>query len=62
MDELTHSGAVGGTRTPTGVTPQRPQRCASTNSATTAFEAWCRVSSEERWGRKEEKCAAYAGF
>ena len=37
MDELTQTGAVGGTRTPTGVTPQRPQRCASTNSATTAF-------------------------
>ena len=37
MDELTQSGAVGGTRTPTGVIPQRPQRCASTNSATTAF-------------------------
>ena len=30
------SGAVGGTRTPTNVTSQRPQRCASTNSATTA--------------------------
>ena len=30
------SGAVEKTRTSTGVTPQRPQRCASTNSATTA--------------------------
>ncbi len=30
------SGAVGGTRTRTSVTSQRPQRCASTNSATTA--------------------------
>ena len=29
-------GAVGGTRTLTLVTEQRPQRCASTNSATTA--------------------------
>jgi hypothetical protein len=29
-------GAVEKTRTSTGVTPQRPQRCASTNSATTA--------------------------
>ena len=37
MGELIQSGAVGGTRTPTGVIPQRPQRCASTNSATTAF-------------------------
>ncbi len=34
-------GAVGGTRTPTSVTSQRPQRCASTNSATTAVKAWC---------------------
>ncbi len=34
-------GAVGGTRTPTSVTSQRPQRCASTNSATTARpQAW----------------------
>ena len=31
-------GADGGTRTHTGVTPQRPQRCASTNSATTAHD------------------------
>ncbi len=31
------SGAVEKTRTSTGVTPQRPQRCASTNSATTAL-------------------------
>ena len=30
-------GAVEKTRTSTGVTPQRPQRCASTNSATTAL-------------------------
>ena len=30
------NGAVEKTRTSTGVTPQRPQRCASTNSATTA--------------------------
>ena len=30
-------GAVGGTRTLTPVTEQRPQRCASTNSATTAM-------------------------
>ncbi len=30
-------GAVEKTRTSTGITPQRPQRCASTNSATTAF-------------------------
>ena len=30
-------GAVGGTRTLTLVTEQRPQRCASTNSATTAM-------------------------
>ena len=29
-------GAVEKTRTSTGVTPQRPQRCASTNSATAA--------------------------
>ncbi len=29
-------GAVEKTRTSTGFTPQRPQRCASTNSATTA--------------------------
>gem|GEM_PF-6931396 len=28
------NGAVEKTRTSTGVTPQRPQRCASTNSAT----------------------------
>ncbi len=32
-------GAVEKTRTSTGVTPQRPQRCASTNSATTAILA-----------------------
>ena len=31
------NGAVEKTRTSTGVTPQRPQRCASTNSATTAL-------------------------
>ena len=31
------TGAVEKTRTSTGVTPQRPQRCASTNSATTAL-------------------------
>ena len=31
-----NNGAVEKTRTSTGVTPQRPQRCASTNSATTA--------------------------
>ena len=30
-------GAVEKTRTSTGFPPQRPQRCASTNSATTAF-------------------------
>ncbi len=30
------SGAVEKTRTSTGIIPQRPQRCASTNSATTA--------------------------
>ena len=30
------SGAVEKTRTSTGFRPQRPQRCASTNSATTA--------------------------
>ena len=30
-------GAVEKTRTSTGFIPQRPQRCASTNSATTAF-------------------------
>ena len=29
-------GAAEKTRTSTGVTPQRPQRCASTNSATAA--------------------------
>ncbi len=35
------NGAVEKTRTSTGVTPQRPQRCASTNSATTAlYQAW----------------------
>lgn len=34
-------GAVEKTRTSTGVTPQRPQRCASTNSATTARLGWC---------------------
>ena len=33
-------GAVEKTRTSTGVTPQRPQRCASTNSATTASVTW----------------------
>ncbi len=31
------NGAVEKTRTSTGQSPQRPQRCASTNSATTAF-------------------------
>ena len=31
------SGAIGGTRTLTPVKEQRPQRCASTNSATTAI-------------------------
>ena len=31
------NGAVEKTRTSTGFTPQRPQRCASTNSATTAL-------------------------
>jgi hypothetical protein len=36
MNDINESGAVGGTRTPTNVTSQRPQRCASTNSATTA--------------------------
>ena len=30
------SGAKGGNRTPTGVTPQDPESCASTNSATFA--------------------------
>ena len=34
---LEFDGAVEKTRTSTGVTPQRPQRCASTNSATTAL-------------------------
>ena len=33
----TGDGAVEKTRTSTGVTPQRPQRCASTSSATTAL-------------------------
>ena len=32
-----NNGAVEKIRTSTGVTPQRPQRCASTNSATTAL-------------------------
>ena len=41
-DLAKNSGAVEKTRTSTGVTPQRPQRCASTNSATTASqEAVC---------------------
>ncbi len=34
----TNNGAAEKTRTSTGVTPQRPQRCASTNSATAAIE------------------------
>src|SRR5215210_7133698 len=32
-----HAGAVEKTRTSTGFRPQRPQRCASTSSATTAL-------------------------
>ena len=36
MKTFQETGAVEKTRTSTGVTPQRPQRCASTNSATTA--------------------------
>jgi hypothetical protein len=36
VNEGGQAGAVEKTRTSTGVTPQRPQRCASTNSATTA--------------------------
>ena len=36
---LVQSGAVEKTRTSTGSLPQRPQRCASTNSATTAFRS-----------------------
>ncbi len=55
------SGAVEKTRTSTGVTPQRPQRCASTNSATTALsrlgEGLCseavRGSEEENEGGGE---------
>jgi hypothetical protein len=31
-----HVGAKGGNRTPTGVIPQDPESCASTNSATFA--------------------------
>ena len=37
MGLLKKNGATEKTRTSTGVTPQRPQRCASTNSATVAL-------------------------
>ena len=40
IDKTINNGAVEKTRTSTGVTPQRPQRCASTNSATTALGPW----------------------
>ena len=36
-DRASKDGAVEKTRTSTGFIPQRPQRCASTNSATTAI-------------------------
>ena len=37
------SGAIGGTRTLTPVKEQRPQRCASTNSATIASQDLGRI-------------------
>ncbi len=40
---MVKSGAVEKTRTSTGITPQRPQRCASTNSATTALQLVQRI-------------------
>ena len=40
-------GAVEKTRTSTGVTPQRPQRCASTNSATAALPLLGRCAIDE---------------
>ena len=46
---LTLIGAVEKTRTSTGFRPQRPQRCASTNSATTAKSSGCRL--RPGWGR-----------
>ena len=49
---LPDHGADERTRTFTGVTPQRPQRCASTNSSTSACSGRWRVFSEAARGRK----------
>jgi dihydrolipoamide dehydrogenase len=51
-------GAVEKTRTSTGVTPQRPQRCASTNSATTARDGG---EIAKRRGLHKGPCAPCAG-
>ena len=48
-------GAVEKTRTSTGVTPQRPQRCASTNSATTALDWWSVFSPSTKCCQEERR-------
>jgi hypothetical protein len=47
-------GAVEKTRTFTGLPPLRPERSASTNSATTAWYAFLKVKPKLGWGCKEE--------
>ena len=51
-------GAVEKTRTSTGVSPQRPQRCASTSSATTALAG---LLTKARRRCEAPKCAARSG-
>jgi hypothetical protein len=53
------NGAAERTRTFTGVTPQRPQRCASTNSATAAR---CSVLLEVDCSKGKCHCAAFEKF
>lgn len=58
------TGAAEKTRTSTGLTPQRPQRCASTNSATAASsvrqvkqDKGCLANTRLSYKRKDEKNA-----
>ena len=49
---MRNDGAAEKTRTSTGVTPQRPQRCASTNSATAALSLTRQHHTARLWPRK----------
>ncbi len=48
-----HSSAEGGTRTPTGVRPLRPERSASTNSTTSAGTSEPQPNIDGVWKRRQ---------